>query len=279
MQVSLYVWTFILVQWVLCLWVVPWLGPAQWSWVPCMEPQALIRLVSLMCERGPWPSWIEADTEGKNNNAPKETGHRHLSRHIKQFINWCENTHTYKTTHTLSHLHANTHTNVMGIPWTPCLLTHYLGSKRQRLEGEMTTGVIICRGKLQLSVMFVLWQTWQNGGFIRFTKRKDLFSRHHHVRVFEILRVLLFFFLIKAGWKWIGASVVIQAWRYKRDPHDHCPFPHHYSNSHGCNRLNWAIDFSHAPSLSPKKLVCASSEIHPVLLTKHHMLKDSSHKP
>ena len=43
-------------------------------------------------------------------------------------------------------------------------LTHYLGSKSQRLEGERTRGVIICRGKLQLSVMFVLWQTWQNGG-------------------------------------------------------------------------------------------------------------------
>lgn len=41
--------------------------------------------------------------------------------------------------------------------------------------------------------MFVLWQTWQNRGLIRFTKRKDLSPRHHHVRVFEILRVLFFF--------------------------------------------------------------------------------------
>lgn len=41
-------------------------------------------------------------------------------------------------------------------------------------------------------------QTWQNGGFIRFTKGKDLFSRYDHVRVFEILRVLFFFFFFKS---------------------------------------------------------------------------------
>lgn len=37
------------------------------SGVPCMEPQALIRLVSLMLtvgERGPWPSRVKADTGG-----------------------------------------------------------------------------------------------------------------------------------------------------------------------------------------------------------------------
>lgn len=152
-----------------------------------------------------------------------------------------------KHTYTLSHLGSNTHTNVMGIPRTCCLLTHYLGSKRQRLEEEGTTGVIICRGKLQPSVMFVLWQ---NRGFIHFTKWKDLLPPHHHVSLWNPQST---FFLIKAVRKWIRASVVIQAWGYKRDPHDHCPFPHHYSNSHGCNGLNRAIDFSHAPSLSTRQ--------------------------
>ncbi len=129
---------------------------------------------------------------GEKSNALLETGHRHLSRDIKQFINWCENSHTCTNTHTLSHLSTNTHSNVVGIPWTRCLLTHYLGSKSQRLEGDGTRRVIICRGKLQPSVKIVLQQTWQNRGLIRFTKRKDLFSRHHHVRVFEILWVLFF---------------------------------------------------------------------------------------
>lgn len=47
------------------------------SGVPCMEPQALIRLVSLMLtvgERGPWPSRVKADTGGGGGNALLETG-------------------------------------------------------------------------------------------------------------------------------------------------------------------------------------------------------------
>lgn len=189
---------------------------------------------------------------------PLETGHRHLSKPIKQFINWCENTHGHKHsqrhmckhTHTLSHLCVNTHTDVMGIPWTHCLLTHYLGSKRQQLGGEKTRRAIICWEKLHAGVMFVLWQ---NGGLVHFTKLRDLSSSSLSCESLWNPQSMV---LIKARREWIRASVVIRAWRYERDPHDHCPFPHHYSNSHGCNRLNWAhwflsctLSFNHKTSL------------------------------
>lgn len=87
-----------------------------------------------------------------------------------------------------------------------------------------------------------------------------------------------FFFKSKVGRKWIGATVVIQARRYKRDPHDWCPFPHYYSNSHGCNRLNWAIDFTLAASFTPKNQSRPDLRYTQFFVTKHHMLKDSSYK-
>lgn len=156
----------------------------------------------------------------KKSSAPPETGHRHLSEHIKQFVNWCENPHTnFEAMHvqtqtrmrTLSHLNVNTHTDVKGTPWRHCLLTCYLGSKRQQLEGEKSGRAIICWGKkLQPSVVFVLRQTWQKKRFPQFHKNEGifLFPSHHHVR--DSLKYSEYFLKkIKAGRKWITASLVI----------------------------------------------------------------------
>lgn len=80
------------------------------------------------------------------------------------------------------------------------------------MEGDRAGGVIICRGKLQPSVMFVLRRTWQNGGLIRFNekekkkKQADPFPRHHHVRLFEILRVLFFPFFFNQSWEEMNRS-------------------------------------------------------------------------
>lgn len=155
------------------------------------------------------------------------------------------------------------------------LLVNTLHGIKEAMDGK-TEGwrFLFVEDKWRPSFMFVLWQ---NRGLFCFPRKKwtNLSSHHHHVRVFEILWVLFFFFFLIRAWrKWIWASVAIQAWRCKWDPHDHCPFPHHYRYSHGCNKLNWAIDFSHASLLSPTKPVCATSAANPVLFlsTEHLML-------
>lgn len=148
-------------------------------------------------------------------------------------------------------LSTNTHANIAAIPRACCLLAHYPGSKQQRLEADRTGGVIICGGKLHHGIMFVHWWSWQNGGLIHFKKWRNLFPWRHYVRYFVTLTHGGKKKKFKVGRKWIEASVGLQAWRYRRDPHDWCPFPHHYSNSHGCNWLNWAIDFILAASFHP----------------------------
>lgn len=103
-------------------------------------------------------------------------------------------------------------------------------------------------GKLHPSNMFVHRWSWQNGGLIHFIKWSNLFPWHHHESYFATLTHLK----KNQSWKEMNRSYSwAPAWRYRRDPHDWCPFPHHYSNSHGCNWLNWAIDFIIAASLHP----------------------------
>lgn len=77
------------------------------SGVSSLEPQALIRLVSLMClcETGPWPGRHGLRLMG-GEGALLETGHRHPSWITKQFINWCGNTQEATCANKSTHSHT-----------------------------------------------------------------------------------------------------------------------------------------------------------------------------
>lgn len=173
-----------------------------------------------------------------------------------------------KRMHTLSHLNVNTHTDVQGTPWRHCLLTCYLGSKRQQLKGEKFGRAIICWGKkLQPSVVFVLRQTWQKKRFPPFHKNEGifLFLSHHHVRdSLKYSEYFFFFFKSKLG----GNESQLHLWSKPGDIKGiHMTTVHfHTITATVMAVIGWIgplISLMHP--LSPTKLVSASSEIHPFL--------------
>lgn len=193
--------------------------------------------------------WALTQEEVEKSNALQKKGLLHLSRHLMKFLHCCEppapppqNTHTYKPCHTSVQIHMLT----LQLYHEPVACSHITqdesswketGPEKPLFVGQNCTPVI-CLSTGEAGRM--VDSSISYGGISSFDTIMRATLQPSHIKK-----------KIKVGRKWIEGSVGLLAWRYRRDPHDWCPFPHHYSNSHGCNWLNWAIDFILAASFHP----------------------------